>query len=124
MPEPRRIVPDGAVRAGLNTDSATLEKCRIVRRHTLADSVRRTTAATQQPLGVTMSSIEQNVTGDIQTAGKTIIESGAAITKGALITSDSVGRGVATTTPGDFVIGVADEATLSGAGEYIEVTMS
>ncbi len=124
MPEPRRIVPDGAVRAGLNTDSAAIPKCRIVRRHTLADSVRLCTAATQQPLGVTMSAVEQNVTVDVQVAGKTIVESGAAITKGALITSDSVGRGVATTTPGDFVIGVADEATISGAGEFIEVTMS
>jgi hypothetical protein len=83
MPEPRRIVPDGAVRAGLNTGGAQIPKCRIVRRHTLTDSVRLCSAATQQPLGVSMADIEEDVTGDIQTTGKTIIETGAAVAKGS-----------------------------------------
>ncbi len=123
MPTARRIVPDGAVRAGLNTDSATIPKNRIVRRHTLTDSVRLTTDANQQPLGVSMAAIEVAVTGDIQVAGKCVIEAGAAVNKGDNIGSDTVGRGIAITDPGDFVVGVADTAA-SGVGVEFEVTMS
>lgn len=123
MPTARRIVPDGAVRAGLNTDSATIPKNRIVRRHTLTDSVRLTTDANQQPLGVSMAAIEVSVTGDIQVAGKCVIEAGAAVTKGANVGSDSTGRAIAITDPGDYVVGVADTAA-GGAGDEIEVTMS
>lgn len=123
MPTARRIVPDGAVRAGLNTDSDTIPKNRIVRRHTLTDSVRLTTDADQQPLGVSMAAIEVNVTGDIQVAGKTVIESGAAISKGDRVGSDTVGRAITITDPGDYVVGIADIAA-TGSGEEIEVTMS
>ena len=122
FPEPRRIVPDSAVRAGLNTDSATLAEGRIVRDHTLTDSVRLVTAATQKPKGVTMGSIEVGMTGDIQVAGKAVVESGAAYAKGANIGSDSVGRGVEVTTPGEYVIGTAVEAS-GGAGEMREVEL-
>jgi hypothetical protein len=124
MPEPRRIVPDGGMRAGLNTDGATIPKYRIVRDHTLTDAVRLCTAATQQPKGVSAEAILQNVTGDIQVAGKTILEAGAAVAKDDLVGSDSVGRAVHITTPGEFVVGRAVTATTNGAGDLIEVEMS
>jgi hypothetical protein len=123
FPEPRRIVPDSAVRAGLNTDSATLAACRIVRDHTLTDSVRLVTAATQKPKGVTMGSIEVGLTGDIQIAGKAVIETGASYAKGVNIGADSVGRAVEVSAPGDYVIGTAVEAS-GGAGELREVELA
>lgn len=123
MPEPRRVVPDGGVRAGLNTSGATISAYRIVRRHTLIDSVRPCTAATQRPKGVTMQAIEADVTGDIQIAGKAPIEAGAAFAAEAQLTSDAVGRAIATTTPGDFVIGIAEEAA-AGVGSIVEVELA
>lgn len=123
MPEPRRIVPDGAIRAGLNTDSDTIPQHRIVRDHTLVDSVRLTTDANQHPKGISMEEILENVTGDIQIAGKATLEAGAAVAKDALVGSDSVGRGITVTDPGDFVIGRA--VTAAGAtGAIFEVEMS
>ena len=124
MPEARQIVPDGGVRAGLNTDSATLPKHRIVREHTLTDSVRLCTDANQNPKGVTMQAIAVGVTGDIQIAGKCVLEAGAAVAKEALVGSDSVGRAITVTDPGDFVVGKAVTPTTTGAGDLIEVEMS
>lgn len=123
MPTARRIVPDGGVYAGLNTDSAEIPKNRIVRRHTIADSVRLCTDANQKPIGVSMAAIAVGVTGDIQVAGKTVIESGDAITKGDNVGSDSTGRAIPVTDAGDFVIGVAEFAA-GAAGEEVEVTLS
>lgn len=123
MPTARRIVPEGGVRAGLNTDNAQIPINRIVQRDTLTDSVKRTTLTTQQPLGVSMSAIDIGVTGDIQTAGKATIEAGAAVSKGARVGSDSIGRGVTVSNPGDFVVGIADTAALQ-AGDVMEVTLS
>ena len=122
-PEPRRIVPDSAVRAGLNTDSATIPVGRIVRDHTLTDSVRLCTDANQAPKGISMGAIEVGVTGDIQVAGKAVVETGAAYAKGALLGSDSTGRAIAVTDPGDYVVGTAVEAS-GGAGEYRECEMA
>lgn len=124
MPTPRSIVPDGGVRAGLNTSGVTIPNHRIVREHTLTDSVRVCTAATQNPKGVSMQEILANVTGDIQVTGKTIIEAGAAVAKEDLVGSDGSGRAVAVTTPGNFVVGKAVTATVTGAGDLIEVEMA
>jgi hypothetical protein len=124
MPEARQIVPDGAVRAGLNTSGVTIPKHRIVRDHTLTDAIQIATAATQNPKGISMQQILADVTGDVQVAGKAVLEAGAAVAKGDLLTSDGSGRGIATTTPGNFVIGKAVTATITGAGDLIEVEMS
>lgn len=122
MPQARRIVPDGAIRAGLNTDSGTIPANRIVRDHTLTDSVRLCTDANQRPKGVSMEAIAVGVTGDIQIAGKVPVEAGAAVNKGDAIGSDTVGRGIATTDEDDFPIGVAATAA-SGAGVLFEVEL-
>lgn len=123
MPQARAIVPDGGIRAGLNTDATVIPKYRIVRDHTLVDSVRRTTDANQHPKGVSMQEIAIGVTGDIQIAGKCILEAGDAVAKSALVGSDSLGRAVTITDPGDFVIGRA-VTDCDGAGDLIEVEMS
>jgi hypothetical protein len=122
MSQPRRIVPDGGVRAGLNTSGATISANRIVKRHTLTDAVTPTTAATDRPYGVTMSAVDANVTVDVQVEGKALVEAGAAVTKGAQVTSDAVGRGIATTTSANFYIGIAETAA-AAAGDVIEVTL-
>lgn len=124
MPEARQIVPDGGVRAGLNTSGSTIPKHRIVRDHTLTDSIRICTDANQFPKGVSMQAIVADVTGDVQVAGKAVIEAGAAVAKDALVGSDSVGRAIAITDPGDFVVGRAVTATTTGVGDLIEVEMS
>jgi hypothetical protein len=123
MPEARAIVPDGGVRAGLNTDAIVLPKARIVRDHTLTDSVRLCTDAAQFPKGITMQAIAIGVTGDVQIAGKAKLEAGDVVAKDALIGSDSVGRGIAVTDPGDFVVGRAVTAALA-AGDIFEIEMS
>lgn len=123
MPQARAIVPDGGVRAGLNTDSDTIPKHRIVRDHTLTDSVRLCTDANQHPKGVTMQEIEVGVTGDIQIAGKTICEAGDAVAKDDLVGSDTEGRAIAVTDPGDFVVGRAVTAA-DAEGDLFEVEMS
>lgn len=123
MPEPRRIVPDGGIRAGLNTDAIVIPKARICRSHTLVDSCRLATDANQFPVGVSQEAIAIGQTGDLQIAGKTVIECGAAVAKEALVGSDSVGRAITVTDPGDFVVGRA--VTVGGAtGAFIEVEMS
>ncbi len=123
MPEARAIVPDGGVRAGLNTDAIVLPKARIVRDHTLTDSVRLCTAATQFPKGITMQAIAIGVTGDVQIAGKAKLEAGDVVAKDALIGSDSTGRGIAVTAPGDFVVGRA-VTPATAAGQIFEIEMS
>jgi hypothetical protein len=123
FPEPRRIVPDSGVRAVLNTDSATIPKCRAVRSHTLTDSGRLVTAATQKPIGISMGDIIVGVTGDIQVTGKAVWESGAAYAKDANLGADSTGRAVAVTNPGEYIIGTAVEAA-GGAGEFREVELA
>lgn len=123
MPEARAIVPDGGVRAGLNTDAVVLPKARIVRDHTLTDSVRLCTDANQFPKGITMQAIAIGVTGDVQIAGKAKLEAGAAVLKDALVGSDSTGRGITITDPGDFVVGRAVTAA-DDAGDIFEIEMS
>jgi hypothetical protein len=123
FPEPRAIVPDSSVRPGLNTDSDTIPAYRAVTKDTADDSCVLMTDAAQQPFGITMGAIEVGVTGDIQIAGKAKWETGAAYAKDAQLGSDSTGRAIAVTDPGDFVIGKAETAS-GGAGEIREVELS
>lgn len=58
----------------------------------------------------------------VQMSGIAKCEAGVAITAGALIVCDTVGRGIIGTTAGDFVVGIALEAA-SGAGIIFSVAM-
>ena len=91
----------------------------IVTRSTDADG------AGQFPLGV-MTDQVGSASGDavtVQMSGIAKIESGAAVAVGPSITTDGSGRGIATTTAGDFCIGIALQAS-AGAGEIIPVAIT
>jgi hypothetical protein len=100
---------------------------RIVKPGTADDRVTLATAATDALIGTTMdigAAIGERC--DVQLAEIAYVEAGAAITRGALITSDAVGRGVAAA-PGagvnNSVIGRALE-TATAAGDIIRVMQS
>lgn len=93
-----------------------------------ADIVTRSTdadGAGQFPLGALTDEVGA-ASGDavtVQLSGIAKIEAGAAVAAGASITTDSSGRGIATTTVGDFCIGIATQAA-GGAGEIIPVAIT
>lgn len=123
MPQARRIVPDGSIRAGFNTDAVAIPPCRITKIDTASavpEAVKLNVASTVRPHGVSLENIAIGVTGDVQIDGKAVVESGAAYTKGATLTADASGRAIATTTSGDFVIGIALDAA-GAAGEFHEM---
>lgn len=60
---------------------------------------------------------------DVIHAGIAYVEAGAAVTRGSSITSDASGRGIATTTTANRVIGIALEAA-SAAGDVIRVLIA
>lgn len=125
MTEPRRIVPDGGIRAGYNTDAVVIPPCRIIKQDTVStipEAVLLSVDATHEPVGVSMESIAIGITGDVQKTGKAIVESGAAWNKGDRIGSDGSGRGIAITATGSFQIGLAVDAA-AGAGEFHEVEL-
>jgi hypothetical protein len=60
---------------------------------------------------------------DLVMVGIAFVEAGAAITRGSAMTSDASGRGIATTTAGNAVIGRALEAA-AAAGDIIRVLLA
>ncbi len=121
MPEPRRIVPDGGVRPGLNLSGSTIAANRIVVQSTLVDQVAQAAAATAPYYGVTMNAIVNGVTGDIQTKGKATIEAGAAVAKNVNVMSDAVGRAILATST-NTVIGRTVIAS-TALGQVLEVEL-
>lgn len=121
MPEPRRIVPDGGVRPGLNLSGSTIAANRIVVQSTLVDQIAQAAAATAPYYGVTMNAIANGVTGDIQKAGKATIEAGAAVAKNVNVMSDAVGRAILATSTNN-VIGRTVIAA-AALGQVLEVEL-
>jgi hypothetical protein len=121
MPEPRRIVPDGSIRPGLNLSGSTIAANRIVVQSTLVDQVAQAAAATAPYYGVTMNAIANGVTGDIQTGGKATIEAGAAVAKNVNVMSDASGRAILATA-GNNVIGRTVVAS-TALGQVLEVEL-
>lgn len=60
---------------------------------------------------------------DVVHCGIAFLEAGAAITRGSSITSDASGRGIATTTTGNRVIGNALDAA-AAAGDIIRILIA
>lgn len=122
MPEPRRIVPDGGVRAGQNTTGGQIAKHRIVADHaTNVDEIVVAAAQTTRPKGVTMEAIEDGITGDVQIAGKATVEASAAIAKGARVSMAAGGKAVTiTAAAGNWALGTAATAA-AGDGSIFEV---
>lgn len=121
MPQARAIVPDnGGVRPGLNATGSTIAKYRIVIKSTAAvDAVAPGTNGTARCFGVTMAAIDNGYAGDVQIAGRAIVEASAAIAIGAKVTAAAGGKGVTAGAAGN-VLGIA--ASAAGAdGELFEV---
>jgi hypothetical protein len=121
MPEPRRIVPDGSIRPGLNLSGSIIAANRIVVQAAATDQVAQAAAATAPYYGVTMNAIAINVTGDIQTKGKATIEAGAAVAKNVNVMSDAVGRAILATSTNN-VIGRTVVAS-TALGQILEVEL-
>jgi hypothetical protein len=121
MPEPRRIVPDGAVRPGLNLSGSTIAANRIVVQGAAIDQIAQAAAATAPYEGVTMQAILNGVTGDVQKHGKATIEAGAAVAKNVNVMSDAVGRAILATST-NHVMGRTQTAA-TAAGQILEVDL-
>lgn len=121
MPEPRRIVPDGGVRPGLNLSGGTIAANRIVVQAAATDQVAQAAAATAPYYGVTMNAIANNTTGDIQVKGKATIEAGAAVAKNVNVMSDAQGRAILATSTNN-VIGRTVVAS-TALGQVLEVEL-
>ena len=105
---------------------AAINPYRIVR-FSAADTVIQAAAATESMFGVnTDLTIAANERVEVMVQGIAWVEAGAAITIGALVTTDSVGRGVAAAPAAgtnNRHIGVALDAAVA-AGDQIRVLLS
>lgn len=115
------------VLAAAYTADAAIPKYRLVKFGTGDRNVTPAASATDACIGVSheldASSGERL---DVWHVGAAFVEAGAAVTRGAPITSDSVGRGVAAAPAAGAnarVIGFALESA-SGAGDVIRVLLS
>ena len=122
MPEPRRIVPDGGVRPGLNLSGSTIAANRIVVQGAATDQIAQAAAATAPYYGVTMNAIVNGITGDVQVKGKATIEAGAAVAKNVNVMSDASGRAILATSTNN-VIGRTVVAS-TALGQILEVELA
>lgn len=121
MPEPRRIVPDGGVRPGLNLSGSAIAANRIVVQGAAIDQIAQAAAATAPYYGVTMNAIPNGITGDVQKAGKATVEAGAAVAKNVNVMSDAQGRGILATATNNVIGRTVTAAT--AAGQILEVEL-
>lgn len=117
----RRIVPDGAVRPGLNLSGADLPQHRILVEGAAIDQVALATGVAAPFAGVSMELIANGITGDVQKHGKATVEAGAAVAKGVNVTSDGTGRGILAASTNNVVGRSVTAAT--GAGDIFEVEL-
>lgn len=125
MAQLRRQVPDSAIVPGINNGVSDIASKRIVSIDTANDGdfVILATAATLKLVGVTNETLVAGHPGDVQREGRTILTSGAAVNNGDRITSNGSGKGIATTTEGDSVIGIARTST-DGADDDFEIDLT
>jgi hypothetical protein len=122
MPQVRAIVPDnGGVQAGHNTTVSTIEKHRLVKRSTATDSITPAVDGAAVIYGVTMAAIAANYAGDVQKAGRAIVEAGEAIDIGEPVTGGTGGKG-AVAAAEEFYFGIAN--TAGEDGDLIEVDIN
>lgn len=77
----------------------------------------QSTASTDKHIGVLYNCPDANGTADVlsvNASGTAKVTAGGTISVGNFITANSSGQAVATTSSGDFVIGIAVEAAASG----------
>lgn len=125
MPEARRTVPESGVRPGLNDAGSAIAPNLLLTYDAAAgtNGVQLATTALVVPAGVSMESIPSLRTGDRQVDGVATVLTGAGgVNPGDQVTSDATGGGIATTTAGDSVHGIA--LTVSAAGETMELDLN
>lgn len=123
--QPRTIEQPSYFRVGSNEEVTAMAKGYIVKAGTAADGILLATAATSALLGVTVEPISPGKSQSYQMGGKAAVLSGAAITVGQILTSDSTGRAVPLTASASStaqILGIAKTAA-SGAGEWVEVEL-
>lgn len=104
--------------------SAAISPFRIVKLGAADGQVTSGAAATDLLIGVCNEvGPAINERCDVIHSGIAFVEAGAAVTRGSSITSDASGRGIATTTTGNRVIGLALEAA-GAAGDVIRVLIA
>ena len=119
MSQPRAIVPDsGGVRVGLNSTGSTIAKYRIVKKATVTtgvqagvDTVTPAVDGTVICYGVTMAAILDGQTGDVQFAGRALVEASGAINIGQNVIGAAGGK-AAVSGGAVNIIGVAASASL------------
>ncbi len=117
----REITQPTYFRTGKNVSGSTIVKKKFVKRGAGQDEVVLGAAAADLIEGVTVEDIPNNGHRSIQTGGKALLLSGAAVALNALITCDAQGRGITAAT-GNLVKGQACSAT-SGADEEFEIEL-
>lgn len=122
MPQLKRQVPDGAIEPGYNASVSDIAAKRIVKYD--ADNgehgVALATAATDKFRGITEETLVAGRLGNVQKAGMGILTSGGTVNIGDRITSDGSGKGIATTTEDNTVVGEARTAT-TGADQDFQI---
>ncbi|MFZ6687512.1 DUF2190 family protein [Undibacterium sp. SXout11W] len=105
----------------------TIPKFRLVKHGTGDDRITLATSSTDFIIGVTMDiDAAINERSDVHLAGIAYVEASAAITRGALITADAIGRAVTAAPAAGVnasVVGRALESA-SAAGDVIRVMLS
>jgi Uncharacterized conserved protein (DUF2190) len=119
MPQLKRQVPDGAIIPGLNSSVSDIAAKRIVKGDAAngEHGVALSTAATDKFRGITMETLVAGRLGDVQKAGMGILTAGGVVAIGDRITSDGSGKGIATTTEDNTVIG---EARTAATGDGVD----
>jgi hypothetical protein len=86
----------------------------IVKPDSTAEQVVLAAAATNKLLGVLQNTPKSGEAANVRILGTSKVIAGGSVTDGAWVTSDASGKGVATTTDKDVVVGMAMEAASSG----------
>ena len=107
---------------------ADIAQARILKRGTNSTDrqniyVVQATDATDPFYGISYIPTTSGCTFTAYTMGSIYVTAGAAIAADALITSDSMGRAITSTTNGDYVLGFA-QGTTTAAGQLVLVRIS
>ena len=121
MTEPTAIVPDKGIRAAL-ASGADIATRLFVKAVAGSKDEMELAGDGERVHGVTMETIPDGSRGDVQTEGRAIVLSGAAVAQGANVASDAAGKAVLAAS-GEIVAGVAMTAA-AGADEPIEVELA
>jgi len=113
------VVVDGTMTAAADLSALQFRAVRI----TAANAVNQVTAATQVFAGVLQNKPTSGQSAEVAVAGTVKWEAGAAISAGAEVMCDSVGRCITAVTTGNRVCGIIKTAA-GAAGEIVSVMLT